>query len=122
MLNDKTTEFIKKFARDHLIVLSGTDVKTRGSEEHATGVDWWHGGFQSRSHDVETVTFHPDHFSFNYKGVTISGPLSGVKAETQVLVDGEEADCDQDDIEAAVEKACGFPLDPCEFEEPEIEF
>jgi hypothetical protein len=85
-------------------------------EERSIGINWWHGD----SRDVEKVTFTPDHFSFNYKCATISGPLNGVSAETQVLVDGEEADCEQDDIEAAVEKDCGFPLDPCDIEE--IEF
>jgi hypothetical protein len=81
-----------------------------------------HGGFHSAPREVEKVTFTPEHFSFNYKGATISGPPEGVSVETEVLVDGQEADYERDDIECAIEKACGFPLDHSELEEPEIEF
>lgn len=49
----------------------------------------------------------------------MSGPLKGVSVETQVFVDGEETDCERDDIEAAVEKACGFAgLHLCELQCP----
>jgi hypothetical protein len=103
-------------------VLRGTDTETSDRDERGTGFDYsspW-GGFASEPVHVEKVTFYPDQFSFRYKGATISGPLRGVNVETEVLIDGEEADCDQDDIEGAIEKACGFPLDPSEFEEPEM--
>jgi hypothetical protein len=120
-LHDKTIDFIKQFARDHFITLRGTEQTATDYDERITGVNWTNGGFNSTRRKVETVTFHPDHFSLDYKGATISGPLSSVKVETQVLVDGEEADCDVDDIEAAVEKACGFPLDPYGFEEPKMD-
>jgi hypothetical protein len=119
--HDKTIEFIKDFAHDYQIVLRGTDQEITDTDESITGENWWDGGFNSRSHDVEKLVFTPDSFSFGYKGSKISGPLKGVQAETQVLVDGQESDCDQDDIEAAIEKACGFPLDPMEFENAEIE-
>lgn len=122
-LHENTINFIKQFARDHFIKLRGTDEETRDySAERITCMNWYHGGFHAVAKEVEKITFHPDHFSFNYKGATISGPLKGVNVETQVLIDGEETDCERDDIEAAVEKACGFALDPSEFEEPEIDF
>lgn len=123
-LHDATQQFIRDFARDCGIVLDGTDKETTNLDERVLGRDYncpW-GGFTSQSVRVEKVVFTPGKFSFGYKGAKIYGPLSGVQAETQVIENGREWNCDVDDIEGAVEKTCGFPIDPCEVEEPEIEF
>jgi hypothetical protein len=110
-LHEFTIDFIKQFARDDFLKLRGPHQETGEWEETMTAPNWTSGGFVSTSRQVEKVTFTPEHFSFNYKGAIITGPLRGVSVETQFLVDGVEADCEQDDIEAAVEKACGFALD-----------
>ncbi|MDN3273358.1 hypothetical protein QWJ07_03825 [Frankia sp. RB7] len=121
-LHENTKQFIKQFARDHMIALSGTDKETTDREERFGYFNGALGGHDGENVDVEKVVFTPEHFSFNYKGAKISGPLSGVQAETKVIEDGREWNCDVDDIEGAVEKACGFPIDPCEVEEPEMDF
>jgi hypothetical protein len=123
-LHQSTIDYIKQFARDHFIRLSGTDEKTEGRGEHVIGIAHWApwGGLDTRPTQVETVTFYPDQFSFGYKGAVISGPLKDVAVETECHIDGGEAELlDQDDVEGAIEKACGFPIDPNEVEEPEIE-
>lgn len=120
-LHQHTIDFIEQFERDHFIKLRGTDEQTvDDGAERITGVDWVNGGFHSVTHSVETTVFYPEHFSFDYKGATISGKLKGVSVETQVLVDGQESDCECDDIEAAVEKACGFLIDPYGIEQPDM--
>lgn len=123
-LHEATQDFIKHFARDHFIKLSGTDKETVTREERDVSVGYFgqDGGWDSVRVDVQRVTFTPDHFSFGYKGATISGSLNGVTAEVEVSENGRSWNCEQDGIVDAVEEACGFPFDESEIEEPEMDF